>query len=307
MNTIIENVDEVFAWKDQYCVGVEVIDNAHIHLFTIVRRLLKNLMLNDYEKNRRTCIEVIKYLKQYTVEHFAQEEAFQQKIGYGGYANHKRIHDNMREVTIPALEKQMEKNEYSEESVEHFAGVCAGWLTAHVMLEDQAMVGKVKSKWSAELDTDAVTMLNMKAEEFMNSIFQMEIDVENLSYEGYDIGKSLYYYTIYKGEGNKVHRTAMAVNRELLCHTISKLMGKEIKTLNETAMSMISEMSKSFAYNFLKDYTGEEIQLLGEGTVDRDRFEIDFQTSHPDVSMLWNTAFGRIAFSVKTKQSKTAQ
>lgn len=307
MNSKIENVDEVFAWKDQYCVGVEVIDNAHMRLFTIVRRLLKNLMLNDYEKNKRTCIEVIKYLKQYTIEHFAQEEAFQQKIGYGGYINHKRIHDYMREITIPALEKQMEKNYYSEETVEHFAGVCAGWLTAHVMLEDQAMVGKVRSKWSAKLDTDAISILKVKAEEFMSSIFQMEIEAEDLNFEGYDIGQSLYYYTIYKGEGNNVHRTVTVINHSLLCYTIGKLMGKKIKSLDEIAMSMTAEMSKSFAYNFLKDYTGENIQLIGEGTVDKNKYEADFKTGHPDVSMLWSTPYGRIAFNVKTKQSKIAQ
>lgn len=304
MKNKIENVDEVFAWKDQYCVGVEEIDNAHIRLFTIVRRLMKNLMLNDYEKNKRTCIEVIKYLKQYTVEHFAQEEAFQTKIGYGGYANHKRIHDNMRDITIPALEKQMEKTDYSEESVEHFAGVCAGWLMAHVMLEDQAMVGKVKSKWSTDLDTDAITILKIKAEEFMNNIFQIDIEAENLNYEGYDIGKSFYYYTIYKGERNKVYRTATVINRELLCHTIGKLMGKEIKTLDETAMSMTAELSKSFTSNFLKAYTNDNIQLMGEGTVDRSRYETDFMTNHPEVSMLWTTPYGRIAFGVTTKQSK---
>ncbi len=306
MNKKIENVDEIFAWKDQYSVGVEAIDADHIRLFTIVRRLLKNLLLNDYEKNKRTCIEVVKYLKQYTVEHFAREEAFQLKICYGGYSNHKRIHDNMREITIPALEKQMEETDYSEESVEHFAGACAGWLTAHVMLEDQAMVGKVKSQWAADLDTDAITLLQAKAEEFMNNVFQIEIEAENLNYDGYDIGESLYYYTIFRGEENNVHRVATVINRGLLCHTIGKLMGKEVRTLDEIAMSIISELTKSFTENFIKEYTNESIKLIGDGTVDRSRFETDFKTSHPDISMLWNSPYGRIAFSVKTKKTKLA-
>ncbi len=304
MNKKIENVDEVFAWKDQYCVGVEEIDSAHIRLFTIVRRLLKNLFLNDYEKNKRTCIEVVKYLKQYTIEHFAQEEAFQLKIGYGGYPNHKRIHDNMREITIPSLEKQMEATDYSEESVEHFAGVCAGWLTAHVMLEDQAMVGKVKSQWSAELDTDAITLLQAKAEEFMNKIFQMEIEAENLNYDGYDIGQAFYYYIIFKGEENKVYRTATVISRDLLCHTIGKLMGKEVRTLDEITLSITSELIKSFSENFIKQYVKENVNIIGDGAVDKSRFETDFKTSHPDISMLWNTRYGRIAFSVKMKKTK---
>ena len=299
----IENIDEIFSWKDQYCVGVEEIDSAHMRLFTIVRRLLKNLMLKDFEKNKKTCMEVVKYLKQYTIQHFAQEEAFQVKIGYGGYANHKRIHDSMREITIPALERQMEETDFSEKSVEHFAGVCAAWLTAHVMLEDQAIVGRIRSQWETNLDSDALTLLQARAEHFMNSIFQIHIEAENMNYDGYDIGKSVYYYTIFRGESNRVYRAVTVINRELLCYTLGKLMGKELKTLDEIAMSMTGELSRTFSENFIRSYTNENIVLIGDGTVEKGRFQSDFKNSHPDISMLWNTPHGHIAFSVKAKKA----
>lgn len=302
MGSNMENIDEIFAWKDQYCVGVEEIDSAHMRLFTIVRRLLKNLELNDYEKNKKTCIEVVKYLKQYTIQHFAQEEEFQLKIGYGGYKNHKRIHDSMRNITIPALERQMTESDYSEKSVEHFAGVCAAWLTAHVMLEDQAIVGRIRSQWETDLDSDALTILQAKAEEFMNSIFQMQITAENMNYDGYDIGKSVYYYTIFRGEDNKVYRAATVINRELLCYTLGNLMGKKINTLDEISMSVTGELSRTFSENFIRSCTGENIVLIGDGTVEKDRYQNDFINSHPDISMLWNTPYGHIAFSIKIKK-----
>ena len=75
MDNKITDIDEVFQWKDQYSIGVEEIDAAHQKLFSIVRRLLKNILSGDYEKNKKTCIEAVKFLKQYTIEHFAQEEA----------------------------------------------------------------------------------------------------------------------------------------------------------------------------------------------------------------------------------------
>lgn len=307
MNNNPGNIDEIFAWKDQYCVGVEEIDSAHMRLFTIVRRLLKNLMLNDFEKNKKTCIEVVKYLKQYTVQHFAQEEAFQQKIGYGGYVNHKRIHDSMRDITIPALEKQMVETDFSEKSVEHFAGVCAAWLTAHVMLEDQAIVGKTRSVWETDMDSDALAMLQAFAEHFMDSIFQIHIEPENMNYDGYDIGTSIYYYIIYKGESNTAYRAATVLNRDLLLFTLGNLMGKKLTYLDEISMAMIGELTRKFAENFLSKYAGEKIELIGEGTVERDRFESDFKNSHPDVSMLWNTPHGHIAFSVRAKKARTAR
>ena len=103
-----------------------------------------------------------------------------------------------------------------------------------------------------------------------------------------------------------VLRTVTVINRELLCHTIGKLMGKEVRTLDEIAMSVTSELTKSFTENFIKEYTHENIKLIGDGAVDRSRYETDFKTSHPDISMLWNTPYGRIAFSVKTKKTKLA-
>ena len=66
-----------------------------------------------------------------------------QSIHYGDYELHKSLHDNMRDKTIPVLEEELEAHNYSVASVQHFLGICIGWLNAHILIEDYALTGRV--------------------------------------------------------------------------------------------------------------------------------------------------------------------
>ena len=93
------------AWDDQFEIGVNSIDNAHRKLFSIVRRLIH--LSKDENNGQWACAEGIKYFKTYAIEHFMDEEAYMRSIGYEGYEIHKGLHDNMRYMTLPALEKDL--------------------------------------------------------------------------------------------------------------------------------------------------------------------------------------------------------
>lgn len=307
MDNKATDIDEVFQWKKQYCIGIEEIDSAHQKLFSIVRRLLKNILIGDYEKNKKTCIEAVKFLKQYTIEHFAQEEAYQKKIGYGGYEIHKRIHTDMREVTIPALEKQMIQTDFSEKSVSHFAGVCAAWLSTHIMLEDQAIVGRVASRWNIDISGDIMANLTSAAEEYMQRLFQIKIEPENLNYDAYDLGETLHYYLIYRGEHKDLYRAAVLFERSLVCQVLSTIMCKPVTTLDELSLSMFKELARDFVENFISNYKKDKPVLVSEGIVDKKAFVKDFKTYHPDISLLWNSKFGHSAFCIKTIKPKIQQ
>ena len=121
-------------WNDRFNIGVEIVDHAHRKLFSIVGKLLN--LTEDAEKQKHACQEGIKYLKSYTKKHFAEEEAYMRKIGYQGYEIHKSLHDNLQNQTLPALEEEMEAQDYSAESIQHFLGICVGWLNVHIMIED---------------------------------------------------------------------------------------------------------------------------------------------------------------------------
>ena len=145
-------------WNDRFNIGVEVVDKAHQKLFSIVGKLIE--LNEDEEKQQHACREGIKYFKNYTIKHFAEEEAYMQSIDYQGYAVHKKLHDNMCNNTIPALEQELEEQNYSKESVRHFLGICIGWLTGHVMIEDHAITGWYPNKWQHQSSEDELVSLH---------------------------------------------------------------------------------------------------------------------------------------------------
>ena len=83
----------VIKWKDEYCVGVEFIDEQHQQLFEIANRtydLLKNEIITDkYGK----IIEIIEELTEYTIYHFQSEEDYMQSIGYKKFFSQKVTHN----------------------------------------------------------------------------------------------------------------------------------------------------------------------------------------------------------------------
>ncbi|MCI8327701.1 MAG: bacteriohemerythrin, partial [Lachnospiraceae bacterium] len=145
-------------WNDRFNLGVDVIDKAHQKLFSIVGKLV-SFNNEDELKQQHACKEGIKYLKSYTLKHFAQEEAYMKSIDYDGYPMHKRLHDNMRDKTLPALEEELEEQNYSIESVQHFLGICIGWLNSHIMTEDFAITGRISKKWVQHTSEDVTTAL----------------------------------------------------------------------------------------------------------------------------------------------------
>lgn len=132
-------------WNDRFNIGVESIDKAHQCLFSIVAKLLS--LNKDAAKQQHACQKGIKYFKNYTLKHFSEEEAYMQSINYSEYTIHKSLHDNMRNKTIPVLENELESQNYSVEFVQHFVGICVGWLNGHIMIEDHAITGCAANKW----------------------------------------------------------------------------------------------------------------------------------------------------------------
>lgn len=122
------------AWDDSYNIGVDFIDKEHQVLFSTMNKLIS--LSEREEKSEWVCREGIKYLKNHTDNHFEHEEEYMRSIAYNDYETHKRLHDDFRFKTIPALEEEMEYSKFSAESIRHFIGVCIGWVISHTLTED---------------------------------------------------------------------------------------------------------------------------------------------------------------------------
>ena len=128
-------------WKEEYCIGVPKIDAEHRQMVRIVTKIDHIFDEKDTQRNRRTCIEALKYLKNYTLEHFSHEEAYQISIGYEGYEAHKKVHDDFREYVMQQ-ENVLAQKDYSPESVKEFIKKLTEWLVNHILNMDQAIVNK---------------------------------------------------------------------------------------------------------------------------------------------------------------------
>lgn len=297
---------DVFEWREEYEIGVENIDKAHRQLFRIVNRIINNFMDTDFDKNKTTCIEAIKYLKSYTVNHFAEEEAYQRSISYGGYKVHKKIHDNMRDVVIPALESEVVSKSYSREALEHFAGACAGWLAAHVLVEDQAITGKRRSKWMETVineDNREELLVNI-VQSYVKSLFRMNSHIVSKKYQGYELTKPFCYTDVFTDPNGGTYRAVSAVEESVLAVIAQKFFNESVFVMDGMMSSMLSEMLKSFNMEIMMAFLGNPLTNAESRIMSVSDFYKLFDTVYPDYTMLWRTDHGYISFCIRKEPAK---
>lgn len=295
---------DMFEWKDDYKIGVEIIDNAHKQLFSIVSRIMKNLTDENFERSKMTCIEAIKYLKSYTIQHFAEEEEYQRSIGYSGYVNHKKVHDNMRDVVVPALEREVVSSRYSREAMSHFVGACAGWLAAHVLIEDQAITGKVSSKWKSSVDPKSTKMLEEIYKTINNGSFQINTTLVNEKYQGYELDKLYCYRDKFKTETNEEYTIITAMEETLLANIMSSLLNKKIFAIDEIVAPMVKEMFKAFNRDMLTAFLPHTLVNFNSTVLPERDFYASFKEVYPDYSMLWRSDYGYMALCIDKSKAK---
>lgn len=293
-------VDEnAFEWDDDYNIGVEVIDNAHRQLFRIVSRIADNFKNSDFDKNKTICIEAVKYLKSYAIKHFGEEEAYQLQIGYKGFETHQKVHDNMRNVVIPALEKEMEVKSYSKESIAHFLGVCAGWLTAHILIEDRAIAGKVKSKWAVKSDDrDTETLIDI-IRGYSSSLFSMNAELFSKKYTGHKLDRLFCYEDVLELADGTNCTVVTAIEYPMLEIIARRFVKSEILELDSVMLPMLSEMMRSFNMEVAVAFLGYTPKRKESAAIPEKNFYALYDKAYPDHSMLWRTYCGHFAFVVK--------
>ena len=84
--------DGVIKWRDDYSVGVGIIDGQHRHFIKIADRLYRCIT----ENNVKCYPEILKELQNYADFHFSTEERYFEEFKYGGAAEHKAEHDKLR-------------------------------------------------------------------------------------------------------------------------------------------------------------------------------------------------------------------
>lgn len=113
-------------WKDDYSVGIEVIDNDHKRLLNLINQFQTAA---HYQTGREFEREAFDALIDYTKQHFKREEELMETHGYPTYREHKAEHVKMIAKVDAMLEEYKRR---PQQTVEEAVQFLKTWLIGHI-------------------------------------------------------------------------------------------------------------------------------------------------------------------------------
>lgn len=121
-----------YEWNSSLETGNEMIDSQHKVLIERINELLRACTEG---KGRAEIDSTVKFLEDYTKEHFDDEEKLQRKYGYPDRTNHKKYHEGFKKV-VRELRKQLEEEGPTVRMVGKINTGIGGRLVNHIQKED---------------------------------------------------------------------------------------------------------------------------------------------------------------------------
>lgn len=275
-------------WRDRFNIGVELIDEAHRRLFSIVQKIT-DLYVERHEE-KFACVEGIKYFKAYALKHFAEEEAYMRKTGYPGYLAHKKLHDKMKYETLPELERLLYESDFSTEMVQRFIGVCTGWLTGHIIIEDRAITGEGANKAAPMRLDDELSVIQSLIISPLQELLGCPIQFSGkFSTKDIILNEECYELTYSTQEGNRL-RVILVMGQEMLLRAAGLMFGMDFYETNEIVCFAMQEIAQNLiqraAVSFGKQ--PDEFQLETGRFLAHEEFMETFREQSPQYSLLFH-------------------
>lgn len=128
-------------WKEEYCIGNEMIDNQHKRLFEIGQEaydlLNDNLKIDKYDR----IVEVIEELRKYTEYHFKCEEQYMQSIAYRRFFSQKVEHDDFIKKINEVKLENIDANQ--DEYLKELLAFIFNWIIEHILTKDRMIIDSI--------------------------------------------------------------------------------------------------------------------------------------------------------------------
>ena len=122
-------------FTDDYLTGIALVDAEHKELFRIVDKANQLVKSFDELSGYDSIIEILNELKEYTKEHFSDEEEYMESIQYEGLSAQKRANeafiDKLENIDLAQIDANPQ--EYLQELLEFLLG----WLINHILYTDK--------------------------------------------------------------------------------------------------------------------------------------------------------------------------
>lgn len=125
----------MYEMKEEYLVGVEMIDKQHEELFNIANEaylLVKDEFVADKFDD---IVAIIKRLKEYTIQHFRDEEAYMLSIRHKKLFSQKAEHEEFIEKINEIDFENMDRNQ--TQTLLDILEFLNDWLVHHILEKDK--------------------------------------------------------------------------------------------------------------------------------------------------------------------------
>ncbi len=129
-------------WTEELATGSSEIDRQHKEIFKRINNLLEACHVG---KGRDQACEMLKFLDEYVVSHFGDEEQYMIKNNYPGYAEHKAKHVEFIKNYI-IVKKQVETEGPCLNTVITTNRLVVDWLRHHIRKVDTQLGSFLKTK-----------------------------------------------------------------------------------------------------------------------------------------------------------------
>lgn len=129
-------------WTPDLELGVPIIDGQHKNLILRIQALVVTL---QSKRSRSALRECLRFLEQYTNEHFHTEERFIAEQGFPDAEAHKKLHDHFRD-NITKAGAFIQANPDSEKSMQLVKSLLVNWYVQHIKGVDRKYIEYLRAR-----------------------------------------------------------------------------------------------------------------------------------------------------------------
>ncbi len=130
-----------YSWDKSLETGNLEIDCQHRSLVDAVNNLLNAC---SEGKGRNEVEKTLKFLQDYVIRHFSDEEKLQIKSNYPDYKAHREKHEVFKKEVNEIVE-EFKKGGATIQLVAKVNSSVAGWLISHIKTEDKRVAAHIKN------------------------------------------------------------------------------------------------------------------------------------------------------------------
>lgn len=130
---------EIFSWKVEYNLGIDVIDSQHQQIVDYINELSYAINRGDNDE----VYEVLEKLKDYCLDHFDFEEQLMQQAGYILLEAHQGVHRRFKE-RVDNIQEELLQGKDPMSVARRVRTWLMTWLIKHIQHEDIDYVPYVK-------------------------------------------------------------------------------------------------------------------------------------------------------------------